>query len=63
MKKTIGIVLMVIGGIFFALMIATEVRLANEGRLPTQFAEWIGNLILPVTSVLVILLGNYLRKK
>ena len=63
MKKTIGIILMIVGGLFFCILMAAEVMLFKNGDAPTSIAGWIGNLILPVLSIGVFLIGNLLRKK
>lgn len=62
-KKVIGIILMVIGIVAFLLLMAAEVVLFKENNLPTSFLEWVGNLILPVLSVGVFFLGNFIRRK
>ena len=62
MKKTIGLILMVVGAIFFVLLMLGEVSLAKNGNLPTDLAGWIGNLLLPVVCAVVFFVGNKLRK-
>ncbi len=63
MKKTIGTILMVVGAIFFLLLLLAEVNLAKSGNLPTDIIGWFGNLILPLACIGVFFLGNFLRKK
>ena len=63
MKKSVGIILMAVSGVSLCLLLGGEVILAKEGRLPTNATGWVGNLLLPVITLLVFLLGNTLRKK
>ncbi|MGM9882141.1 MAG: hypothetical protein ACI31S_04795 [Bacilli bacterium] len=63
MKKIIGIILMLAGGLFFCLLMVAEVKLIKYGNAPTSLAEWIGNLLLPVLSVGIFIVGNAVRKK
>ena len=63
MKKTIGIIIMVVDALFFCILILAEVLLFKNGKAPTSIAEWIGNLIIPALSVALFFVGNSLRKK
>lgn len=63
MKKTIGIILMVVSALAFCLLIGGEIVLFKDGNLPSDIFGWIGNLFMPAVSVGVFFLGNMLRKK
>ena len=62
MKKTIGTILMVAAVLFLLLIVAAEIKLFTEGKGPKDVPTWIGNLILPAVSIVVLLVGNKLRK-
>ena len=62
MKKTIGTILMVVAALFLLLIVVAEIKLFTEGKGPKDVTTWIGNLILPAVSIVVLLVGNKLRK-
>lgn len=62
MKKTIGIILMVVASIALLLFIAAEIKLFMEGNGPKDVTGWIGYILLPAVSIGVLVLGNKLRK-